>query len=206
MKGRGTGCKLCNGSGYKGRVALYEVMPFTDPLKELVLQGASAAELKAQAIKCGLQTLRMSAIAKAMDGTTTTDEIVRCSQALESLCKPDKINVGALGNLVPQLHVHVVLKVFTSHPQPRGPQSALQRGLRPPHRRRWIEVERPVNPLDEILHIGAITPIGRQGAPTPELADPTGIVTLPSSQLTVRAKPAQILHCTQSATGRPNSP
>jgi type IV pilus assembly protein PilB len=60
-------------------VALYEVMPMWDEVKELVLQGASAAELKAQAIKCGLQTLRMSAIAKAMDGTTTTDEIVRCS-------------------------------------------------------------------------------------------------------------------------------
>jgi type IV pilus assembly protein PilB len=76
---KGTGCGTCNGTGYKGRVALYEVMPMWDEVKELVLQGASAAELKAQAIKCGLQTLRMSAIAKAMDGTTTTDEIVRCS-------------------------------------------------------------------------------------------------------------------------------
>ncbi len=76
---KGSGCATCNGTGYKGRVALYEVMPMWDEVKELVLQGASAAELKAQAIKCGLQTLRMSAIAKAMDGTTTTDEIVRCS-------------------------------------------------------------------------------------------------------------------------------
>jgi type IV pilus assembly protein PilB len=76
---RGTGCSTCSGTGYKGRVALYEVMPMWDELKELVLSGASAAELKAQAIKCGLQTLRMSAIAKAMEGTTTTDEIVRCS-------------------------------------------------------------------------------------------------------------------------------
>ncbi|MFO0606594.1 MAG: type IV-A pilus assembly ATPase PilB [Polyangiales bacterium] len=76
---KGSGCGTCSGTGYKGRVALYEVMPMWDEVKELVLQGASAAELKAQAIKCGLQTLRMSAIAKAMDGTTTTDEIVRCS-------------------------------------------------------------------------------------------------------------------------------
>jgi len=76
---KGAGCGTCSGTGYKGRVALYEVMPMWDEVKELVLQGASAAELKAQAIKCGLQTLRMSAIAKAMDGTTTTDEIVRCS-------------------------------------------------------------------------------------------------------------------------------
>ena len=76
---KGTGCGTCNGTGYKGRVALYEVMPMWDDVKELVLQGASAAELKTQAIKCGLQTLRMSANLKALDGTTTTDEIVRCS-------------------------------------------------------------------------------------------------------------------------------
>ena len=51
---KGTGCKTCNGSGYKGRVALYEVMRFTDPLKEMVLQGASTAELKTAAIKNGM--------------------------------------------------------------------------------------------------------------------------------------------------------
>jgi type IV pilus assembly protein PilB len=76
---KGAGCTTCNGTGYKGRVALYEVMPMWDELKELILQGASAAELKSQAIKCGLQTLRMSGISKALEGTTTTDEIVRCS-------------------------------------------------------------------------------------------------------------------------------
>ena len=47
----GRGCASCNNTGYKGRVALYEVMRFTDPLKELVLQGCSAAELKAAAGK-----------------------------------------------------------------------------------------------------------------------------------------------------------
>lgn len=46
----------------------------------------------------------------AADRIRLMDGIVRCSQALESLCKPDKINVGALGNLVPQLHVHVVAR------------------------------------------------------------------------------------------------
>ncbi|MFO0648638.1 MAG: type IV-A pilus assembly ATPase PilB [Polyangiales bacterium] len=76
---KGTGCSTCNGTGYKGRVALYEVMPMWDEIKELVLQGASAAELKTQAIKCGLQTLRMSGIAKALEGVTTTEEIVRCT-------------------------------------------------------------------------------------------------------------------------------
>ncbi|MFO0758330.1 MAG: type IV-A pilus assembly ATPase PilB [Byssovorax sp.] len=76
-KGRGTGCKLCNGSGYKGRVALYEVMRFNDSLKELVLTGASAAELKAAAIKGGMSTLRMSGIAKVIAGVTTTEEVGR---------------------------------------------------------------------------------------------------------------------------------
>jgi type IV pilus assembly protein PilB len=76
---KGAGCSTCNGTGYKGRVALYEVMPLWDELKDLVLQGASAAELKQQAIRCGLRTLRMSAISKTLEGVTTTEEIVRCT-------------------------------------------------------------------------------------------------------------------------------
>jgi len=75
MKGRG--CNTCNNTGYKGRVALYEVMPFTDPLKELVLQGASAAEIKTEMIRGGVQSLRMSGIAKILDGVTTPEEILR---------------------------------------------------------------------------------------------------------------------------------
>ncbi|HVU00971.1 MAG TPA: type IV-A pilus assembly ATPase PilB [Polyangiaceae bacterium] len=78
---KGAGCQTCNGSGYKGRVALYEVMRFDDTLKEMVLQGASAAELKAAAIKGGMCTLRMSGIKKAIEGVTTTDEIVRVTMA-----------------------------------------------------------------------------------------------------------------------------
>jgi type IV pilus assembly protein PilB len=74
---KGTGCKTCNGSGYKGRVALYEVMRFTDNLKELVLQGASTAELKTGAIKNGMMTLRMAGIEKVMQGITTTEEVGR---------------------------------------------------------------------------------------------------------------------------------
>ncbi|MDC0745949.1 type IV-A pilus assembly ATPase PilB [Polyangium mundeleinium] len=74
---KGAGCKTCNGSGYKGRVALYEVMRFTDNLKELVLQGASTAELKTAAIKNGMLTLRMAGIEKVMQGMTTTDEVGR---------------------------------------------------------------------------------------------------------------------------------
>mgnify|MGYP000553032525 CR=1 FL=1 len=76
---KGTGCKTCNGSGYKGRVALYEVMRFHEPLKDLVLQGASTAELKVAAIKSGMNTLRMAGIEKICQGMTTTEEVGRCT-------------------------------------------------------------------------------------------------------------------------------
>ena len=74
---KGVGCKTCNNTGYKGRVALYEVMRFTDNLKEMVLQGSSTAELKMAAIKQGMVSLRMSGILKVLDGVTTTEEILR---------------------------------------------------------------------------------------------------------------------------------
>jgi type IV pilus assembly protein PilB len=74
---KGKGCKTCNNTGYKGRIALYEVMPFIDPLKELVLQGASAAELKAEMIRNNINTLRLAGIRKIMEGTTTPEEILR---------------------------------------------------------------------------------------------------------------------------------
>lgn len=74
---QGRGCNTCNNTGYKGRVALYEVMPFTDPLKELVLQGASAAEIKTEMIRGGVQSLRMAGIAKILEGVTTPEEVLR---------------------------------------------------------------------------------------------------------------------------------
>jgi type IV pilus assembly protein PilB len=79
MKGRG--CTTCGNSGYKGRVALYEVMRFTEPLKELVLQGASNAELKMAAIKGGMSSLRMSGITKILAGVTTVEEVGRVTMA-----------------------------------------------------------------------------------------------------------------------------
>ncbi len=70
------GCRECNDRGYRGRVAIYEVMPFWDGLKELVINGASAAELKQEAIRLGMQTLRMAALGKMMAGVTTLEEVV----------------------------------------------------------------------------------------------------------------------------------
>ncbi|HAG51203.1 MAG: type II secretion system protein GspE [Deltaproteobacteria bacterium GWC2_42_51] len=77
----GKGCSTCNGSGYKGRIALYEVMPLTESLKELVLNGASSAELKRGAVKEGMKTLRMSGITKIKEGVTTIEEVVRTTMA-----------------------------------------------------------------------------------------------------------------------------
>ncbi len=78
---KGAGCKTCNGGGYKGRIAVYEVMLFLDPLKELVLQSASAAELKTEAIRHGMRTLRMSGITKICVGTSTIEEVARITAA-----------------------------------------------------------------------------------------------------------------------------
>jgi type IV pilus assembly protein PilB len=74
---KGQGCKTCNGTGYKGRVALYEVMRFSEQLKEMVQQGASTAELKAAAIRQGMMTLRAAGIEKVIQGMTTTEEVGR---------------------------------------------------------------------------------------------------------------------------------
>ena len=68
------GCRECNERGYRGRVAVYEVMPFWDGLKELVINGASAAELKQEAMRLGMQTLRMSALNKVIAGVSTLEE------------------------------------------------------------------------------------------------------------------------------------
>jgi len=73
----GLGCSECNNTGYKGRIALYEIMRVKDELKELILQGASAADIKKEAIRLGMATLRRSGIQKVLDGTTSIDEVLR---------------------------------------------------------------------------------------------------------------------------------
>lgn len=78
---KGKGCSVCNETGYKGRIALYEVMPFSDSIKELVLNGASTAEIKADAISGGMKSLRMSGVTKVAEGVTTVEEILRVTMA-----------------------------------------------------------------------------------------------------------------------------
>jgi type IV pilus assembly protein PilB len=73
----GVGCANCNGTGYKGRLALYEVMPMADSIREAVLAGASTAEVKRTAVGCGMATLRRSGINKIAEGVTTVEEVLR---------------------------------------------------------------------------------------------------------------------------------
>jgi type IV pilus assembly protein PilB len=75
MKGRG--CERCTGTGYKGRVGLFEIMEITDSIRELILRAATMAELRDQAIAEGMTTLRLSGLLKVRDGMTTLDEVVR---------------------------------------------------------------------------------------------------------------------------------
>ncbi|MBM4135350.1 MAG: type IV-A pilus assembly ATPase PilB [Nitrospira sp.] len=74
---KGRGCPTCNGSGYKGRIALYEVMTLRPEIKELVLEGASADEIKKNAARLGMKTLRMSGLTKVKDGITSVEEVIR---------------------------------------------------------------------------------------------------------------------------------
>ena len=78
---RGRGCEHCDGTGYKGRVALYEVLSISEPIKELILNGASALEIKREAIRLGMKTLRRSGLNKVKTGVTTLEEILRVSAA-----------------------------------------------------------------------------------------------------------------------------
>src|SRR6059036_19141 len=74
---RGKGCATCNFTGMKGRVAIYEVMPVTAPLRDMILKNAATADIREQAQKDGMRTLRQSGLAKVLDGTTTVEEILR---------------------------------------------------------------------------------------------------------------------------------
>jgi len=74
---KGKGCGVCNNTGYKGRTGLYEVMEVDDAIRELVLVGASALELKKKAIEQGMITLRRSGLTKVAMGWTTLEEVAR---------------------------------------------------------------------------------------------------------------------------------
>jgi len=74
---KGRGCEKCANTGYKGRVGLFEVMDMSDDMRELVLSGATAMELRRKAIEEGMVSLRQSGLQKIREGLTTIDEVVR---------------------------------------------------------------------------------------------------------------------------------
>ena len=74
---RGRGCERCNNGGYKGRVGLYEVLTFTDEIRDMILSGASSIELKRKAIEEGMVSLRMAGLQKIREGVTTLEEVLR---------------------------------------------------------------------------------------------------------------------------------
>ena len=74
---KGKGCQTCNFTGMKGRVAIYEVMPVTTELRDLMLRNATTAEIRDTAVSQGMKTLRQNALQKVVDGVTTVEEVLR---------------------------------------------------------------------------------------------------------------------------------
>jgi len=74
---KGLGCDLCNGTGYKGRQGIYEVMSMSSALRRAVLKGASSEELQQAAVSEGMLTLRMDGMVKVKRGITTLEEVVK---------------------------------------------------------------------------------------------------------------------------------
>ncbi|OGP78592.1 MAG: type IV-A pilus assembly ATPase PilB [Deltaproteobacteria bacterium RBG_16_49_23] len=74
---KGKGCPICNNTGYKGRVGLYEVMAIKEEIKELILSRASTSEVKREAMRLGMKTLRQSGVIKIREGLTTIEEVLR---------------------------------------------------------------------------------------------------------------------------------
>jgi type IV pilus assembly protein PilB len=78
---RGKGCPKCNGTGYKGRVGFYQVMPMFEEIRELILNGANTAEIKRESMRLGVKTMRQSGLTKLQEGVTTFEEVLRVTMA-----------------------------------------------------------------------------------------------------------------------------
>ncbi len=74
---KGKGCTVCNNTGYKGRVGLYQVMPMFEEIRELVLAGANTAEIKRESMRLGVKTMRQAALTKLHEGAVSFEEVLR---------------------------------------------------------------------------------------------------------------------------------
>ena len=79
----GKGCDYCNGTGYSGRVGIFEIMLLNDEIRELIMQGKSSSVLMEAAVKQGMRTLRESGLLAIYDGITTIDEVVQATVMAE---------------------------------------------------------------------------------------------------------------------------
>lgn len=78
---KGNGCQSCNNSGYKGRIALYEILVVTSEIQEFILHGASSLEIKREAMRLGMKTMRQSGLVQLKAGVTTMEEVARATAA-----------------------------------------------------------------------------------------------------------------------------
>ncbi len=79
------GCDVCHGTGYKGRIGVYEVMPISPTIREMIIKGRPTPEIKAQAVREGMLTLRMDALLKLKQGITSAEEVLKETAADEGL-------------------------------------------------------------------------------------------------------------------------
>jgi type IV pilus assembly protein PilB len=77
----GVGCPKCNGTGYKGRVGFYQVMPMLEEIRELILNGANTAEIKRESMRLGIKSMRQSGLTKLKEGVTSFEEVLRVTVA-----------------------------------------------------------------------------------------------------------------------------
>jgi len=77
---RGRGCDECRGTGYRGRTGIYELFPITEDARSLILRRAPTREIRRAAVEAGMITLRLDGWAKACEGVTTVEEILRVTQ------------------------------------------------------------------------------------------------------------------------------
>jgi len=79
MPYKAVGCERCNGTGYKGRVGIYQIMPITEEIERIILAHGTALEIEAQAKREGVKTLRQSGLMKVKQGLTSLEEVLGCT-------------------------------------------------------------------------------------------------------------------------------
>jgi type II secretory ATPase GspE/PulE/Tfp pilus assembly ATPase PilB-like protein len=79
------GCEACRFTGYKGRTGIYEILTISEPIRELILNRASAQQIKQKAISQGMRTLYQDGIQKVLKGLTTLSEVIRVTQVEEQI-------------------------------------------------------------------------------------------------------------------------